>query len=262
MSRYQLAMKGVLSGCLCLAMGLSLKADERDDRIAAGNQFLNASRIDQWEKYFSEGLPKMGKIVMYGNLVIESWFDKGYTLIETKWPDGRVEYFFSNPDYSASVRSRRGENRLAGTWESNANSELLRVDAVPFAVSSSVNFTRELIPRCLKNNKLRISDYRHQDQKHFVELELIDGSVGGKIELIFRDDNPSMLPDETIFFKGEAQQRHFINTEFEEVLGYHIPLRIEDKNVKDGSSTEILPDETLDKARCRLSHYGLPEPKK
>lgn len=237
-------------------------ADEQDDRIAAGKKFLNASRVDQWEKYFSEGLPKLGKIVLksHGRKVRESWFENNYLLITTHESDTKSSIILSNPNYLAMVRSLKGENTIASVDASASKSKYVYVEAIPFAISSSINFTRELIPRYLQEEKLTISDYRYEDHKHFVELKFVDGSDRGMIELIFRDDNPSMLPDEAIQNKGSPHSRHFVNKDFIEVFGYHLPMKVDEKNTEDSAVMEVSPNERLDTAMCKLSYYGLPEP--
>jgi hypothetical protein len=237
------------------------QVEDRKDRIAAGKQFLSDSRVDQWEKYFSEGLYKMGRIVLnYGGRVAEeSWFEDDHYLI-IGYEDDKVTYTISNPAYSAMVESKNGKCKLVHVGVSASNSGLIRVGAVPFAVCSSVNFTRWIIPRHLQNGKLEISDYRKKDQKHFVEFASSDGSDQGIIELIFYEENQSILPDEAIHNKGTPDARHFVNTNFVDVQGYRIPLRLEDMNSGDNSTTEVFPQERLDQERCRLAYYGLPEP--
>lgn len=88
--------------------------DDRADRVKAGRKFLNKSRIDRWEKYFSEGLPKFGKIVLQvdGEPVKESWFEKDFMLIKDYRPENSF-VSFSNPDYSAMIELNQGKYTLS-----------------------------------------------------------------------------------------------------------------------------------------------------
>lgn len=262
---FTLRIASVLAVVVCTVANrvdcCNAQVDDREDRIAAGKRFLSDSRVDQWENYFSDGLYKMGRIVLnYGGRVAEeSWFEDDHMLM-IGYEDDKVTYTFSNPAYSAMVESRNGKCKLVHVGVSASNSGLIQVGAVPFAVCSSVNFTRWIIPRHLQSGKLEISDYRKKDQKHFVEFASSDGSNQGIIELIFYEENPSMLPDEAIHNKGTAESRHFVNTNFVDFQGYRIPLRLEEKGSGDSSTTEVFPQERLVQERCRLAYYGLPEP--
>jgi hypothetical protein len=242
-------------------------SDEREERVRAGKQFLSDSRIDQWDKYFSEGLPKMGKITKKGKPIpnskidvgSESWMEKEYMLVSTH-DVGKSIVRFSNPDYSAMIESRNGKYKILNVDRSIANLPYVPIEGIPFAVCSSVNFSRETIPQYLKQGKLKISDYRLEDHKHFVDLEFVDEPDRGIIELIFYEDNPSMLPNEAIQKMGTPHSRHYISSDFVAVSGYHIPLSVQNKNSDDFAKVEVSPQELLDRNKCRLSFYGLPEP--
>ena len=236
-------------------------AEDREGRIAAGKLFLTDSRIDQWEKIFTEGIHEMGRIAVTkdGKVASEAWFEKQFKLGRIFESQNRVTTAIANPEYFAQVRTRDKESRTGGVFPA-VQSGWAYVSVLPFMIGSSVNFTNPLIPAYLKSGRLQIHDYRVEGKKHIFELEDKDEADKGLIELVFDDDLPSLLPVETTFGKGTPYARHFISSDFREVAGYSVPMRVEEKSKKDVVTTEIFPDDRLDHEKCRLSYYGLPEP--
>jgi len=241
----------------------SLLADERADRVQAGKVFLSKTRLQQWESLFTEGVREFGliRVTKDGKVVTEAWFEKEYMLRRRFEKKNRVITFVSNPDYLAEIRTRGSEKRIYGVHPSASNSAFVYVEAMPFAVNSSVNFKREMIPSYLLEKKLSLHDYRSNANRHIVELEYTEEAEKGLIELIFDDDVSHLLPVETTFGKGTPYARHFISSDFRQVAGYMIPYKVEEMNdAHDVVTTEFFPEDRLDPAMCRLSYYGLPEP--
>ena len=235
--------------------------DERQDRCEAGSQFLNDSRIDQWEKVFTEGIRKMGKIVvtMRGKVATEAWFEDEYHLFRHYETGNHTLVQFWNREYGGTIDVSGNKNPSTGTsFPPPAGN--INVAGLPFAISSSVDFTNELIPIHLKEGKLRIYDYRVDGSQHIFDLQHTDGAKEGFIELVFDDAVDSLLPKETIFHKGTSYPRHFVNTDFADIAGLKIPLQVAELNTDDLVTTTIFPQDRLDKKMCWFSYYGLPEP--
>ncbi|MFZ4468212.1 MAG: hypothetical protein ACOYOZ_03080 [Pirellula sp.] len=194
----------------------SLLADERADRVQAGKVFLSKTRLQQWESLFTEGVREFGliRVTKDGKVVTEAWFEKEYMLRRRFETKNRVITFVSNPDYLAEIRTRGSEKRIYGVHPSASNSAFVYVEAMPFAVNSSVNFKREMIPSYLLEKKLSLHDYRSNANRHIVELEYTEEAEKGLIELIFDDDVSPLLPVETTFGKGTPYARHFISSDF------------------------------------------------
>jgi len=225
---------------------------------------LSNSRLQQWENLFAEGIHGFGRILVTkdGNVMTEAWFKKEYMLLRRNETRSPVVTYVSNPDYFAEIRTRGSEHLVYGVHPSASNSELVYVDALPFAVNSSVNFSRVMIPQYLIQKKLVVHDYRSEGNRHIVELEYTEEADKGLIELIFDDDISPLLPVETTFGKGTSYARHLISSDFREVAGYMIPHKVEEMNkTHDVVTTEFFPEDRLDPAMCRLTYYGLPEPK-
>jgi serine/threonine protein kinase len=235
---------------------------ERQARCEAGGTFLNNARIDQWEKIFSEGLVRMGKIVVVMNdkVKTEAWFEEGYHLFRRYETSASQFVTLWNGEYGATLDVRGNQSQIRGTFLPPPTGTI-NIHALPFAICSSVNFNNELIPSSLKSGKLRIYDYRVDGSKHILDLEHSEETrEGGYIQVVFDEAVDGLLPTEVIFHQGTPYARHFVNTDFSEVVGFNIPLRIAELNTDDRVITKIFPNERLDKKMCRLSHYGLPEP--
>jgi hypothetical protein len=250
--------------CILLCANFTQAFDEVQDRIEAGKEFLNRSRVNQWEEHFSKGLAEFGKIELHsgGRLVVESWFEDDFMLIQRYYAE-RTTVILANPKYLAMVENVNGQYKTTAVEPPLGDSRYVYVDAIPFAICSSVNFRREIVPRHLQDGKIAISDYHFEEGKHRVEFELVDDSTQGNVELVFYEDSPSLLPNEAIFEKGTAGSRHFLNENFVDVKGYQIPLNLREANRDEDfskSRTEIHPDEPLNQERCYLTYYGLPEP--
>ncbi len=241
----------------------SLLADERADRVQLGKVFLSETRLQQWESLFTEGIQEFGliRVTKDGRVATEAWFEKEHMLFRRMETKNRVITYVSNPDYLAEIRTRGSENRIYGVHPSASNSDFVYVDAMPFAINSSVNFMREMIPSYLLEKKMSVHDYRSNANRHIVELEYTEEADKGLIELVFDDDVSPLLPVETTFGKGTPYARHLISSDFRQVAGYMIPHKVEEMNdAHDVVTIEFFPEDRLDPAMCRLSHYGLPEP--
>lgn len=235
---------------------------ERQARCEAGGKFLNNARIDQWEKVFSEGILRMGRIVVMMNdkIKTEAWFEEGYHLFRRYETSASQFVTLWNGEYGATLDVRGNQSQIRGTFLPPSTGTI-NIHALPFAICSSVNFNNELIPSSLKSGKLRIYDYRVDGSKHILDLEHSEETrEGGYIQVVFDEAVDDLLPTEVIFHQGTPFARHFVNTDFSEVAGVNIPLRIVELNTEDRVIAKIFPDERLDKKMCRLSHYGLPEP--
>ncbi len=236
--------------------------DTKEERVREGYRFLSASRLDEWEKYFSEGVPDLGKIVtrLDEKLRSECWIERGHFQIKLYHRPGEVLINIGNPRYSASIVESKGIYRILGVADPIDAIQYIPIEAIPFASQSSVCNTRQLIPHFLRAKKLVISDYRQEGPKHHVELAFPDEKDRRTIELVFSDQNRSPLPIETIF--NADGKVHLLQYDFTEVNGYTIPatMKVKESRISGELKTTVDPQDRLDHKLCFLSHYGLPEP--
>jgi serine/threonine protein kinase len=237
------------------------KDDERQARCEAGSQFLTNSRIDQWENVFNEGILKMGKIVVTknGKVATEAWFEDGYHLFRRYETKTDLLVWLWNHEYSATINVSGNQSQSKGTFPPPPAGSS-NIHALPFAICSSIDFSKELIPSGLKSGKLKIYDYRVDGSKHIFDFQHTDESKEGFIELVFDEAVDPLLPTEVVFHKGTPYARHLVNTAFAPIAGLNIPLEVTEVKTNDKVTIEIFPLERLDRRMCRLSYYGLPEP--
>ena len=233
-----------------------------EEKIEAASRFMNGSRINAWNNLFQKDLFMLGKITLKNSARVfsESWFEESYFLIKYIDNSGVETYSFANPSYVGMVEVKNGKSQVLHHGPALTDDKLVYVEALNFAFCSSINVTRESIPSYLIEKKLLITDYRLENGRHHLEFGFTEQANLPKMELIFDDDNPSLLPSEAIFEKGQPQSRHFINSDFREILGHWIPLKLDDKHSDDGSVAEIDPNSRLNQDACYFSFYGLPEP--
>lgn len=237
------------------------KDDERQARCEAGSQLLNNSRIDQWENVFKEGILKMGKIVvtMNGKTATEAWFEDGYHLFRKYETNSKLLVQLWNGEYGATINVSGNQSQSKGTFPPPPAGHI-NIHALPFAICSTIDFSNELIPSGLKSGKLKIYDYRVDGRRHIFDFQHTDESKEGFIELVFDEAVDPLLPTEVVFHKGTPYARHLVNTAFAPIAGLNIPLEVTEVKTKEKVTTEIFPEDRLDRRMCRLSYYGLPEP--
>ncbi len=240
---------------------------ELAQRIAAGKKFLTPSRITKWESHFTQLPQRLGRIVYISPIkkLSECWLDGDFRLV--KRPGGEPQIEILNEKYYASVVERKGTYSLEyvrSIGKTSGDYTVVPVTSLPFAIPSSAVYYAEVVPSLLKNGRMVIDNYRQEDNRHYFTFVFTDDKGRQPIDMVFDEGISYYLPVETTF-RRKKHIEVLTSFDFTEINGYNIPLQFSvveqgGKNQKYTIRTDVYPGDRLDREKCYLSFYGLPEP--
>ena len=245
--------------------------NDHSQRISSGKKFLTPSRIAKWESHFTRALNQLGRIEYQApsKMLSESWFDGQFYLVklysEKSKSVSRIDIL--NEKYLASIEKKNEEYYLESFRGRKLSSEgytTVPVTLVPFAIPSAVPNYHEVVPTFLRDGRMEIGDYHQEGNRHFFTFVFTEDSGHQPIDMVFDETISSCLPVETTRTFEDIKEV-LTSFDFTEINGYNIPLKfscVEEggRNQSYTIRTDIYPDDRLDREKCYLSFYGLPEP--